>query len=118
MKIATEIGKGWEQQFDRWFEPFLNAFPALPGTGVPALSAGPGGRNGIEPLVSRVAPGENQQVHHVVATSRWSTGPIEEVLTENADALVGGDVPTAPGHRFRGTWAGRVAGLRPTGRST
>ena len=45
----------------------------------------------IEPLVARVAPGELEQVHHFVATSRWSTEPIEAVLLEKADALVGGD---------------------------
>jgi SRSO17 transposase len=95
VKVATEIGEGWEEQFHRWLEPFLDAFGhKVRRYWAPVYLRGllaPGERKSIEPLVSRVAPGEVEQVHHFVATSRWSTGPIEEVLMGKADALVDGD---------------------------
>jgi SRSO17 transposase len=52
---------------------------------------GPGDRKSVEPMAARVAPGEFQQLHHFISTSTWDTGPIEDVLLEKADALVGGD---------------------------
>jgi len=42
-------------------------------------------------LAARVAPADIQQLHHFVATSKWDTGPLEEVLLAKADALVGGE---------------------------
>lgn len=86
---------GWEKQFNRWLEPFLEAFGhKVRRKWAPVYLRGlvaPGERKSIEPLVARVAPGEVEQVHHFVATSRWSTEPIEDVLLDKADALVGGD---------------------------
>jgi SRSO17 transposase len=81
--------------FERWLEPFLGALGhKVRRKWAPVYLRGliaPGERKSIEPLVGRVAPGEVEQIHHFVATSRWSTAPIEEVLIEKADALVGGD---------------------------
>jgi SRSO17 transposase len=91
----TELGAGWEKQFDRWLEPFLDAFGhKVRRKWAPLYMRGlvaPGERKSIEPIVARIAPGEVEQIHHFVAVSRWATEPIEEVLLERADSLVGGD---------------------------
>jgi SRSO17 transposase len=51
---------------------------------------GPGERKSVEPLVARVAPDDYEQVHHFVCTSCWDPVPLEHVLAEKAEALVGG----------------------------
>jgi SRSO17 transposase len=51
---------------------------------------GPGERKSVEPLVARVAPDDYEQVHHFVCTSCWDPAPLERVLAEKAQALVGG----------------------------
>jgi hypothetical protein len=51
---------------------------------------GPGDRKSVEPLVARVAPADYEQVHHFVCTSCWDPAPLERVLAEKAEALVGG----------------------------
>ena len=52
---------------------------------------GPGERKSVEPMAERVAPGDKEQLHHFVATSKWDTGPIEDELLAKADSLLGGD---------------------------
>jgi len=42
-------------------------------------------------MAERVCPGQTQQLHHFVCTSPWACEPLEAVLHETADALVGGD---------------------------
>ena len=51
---------------------------------------GPGDRKSVEPLAARVAPDDYAQVHHFVCTSCWQPEPLERVLAEKAEALVGG----------------------------
>lgn len=89
------MGSGWEREFDRWLEPFLDAFAhKVRRKWAPLYVRGllaPGDRKSIEPLVGRVAPGEVDQIHHFVAVSQWDIAPIEEVLLAKADALVGGE---------------------------
>ena len=51
---------------------------------------GPGERKSVEPLVARVAPDDYEQVHHFVCTSCWEPAPLERVLAERAQAMVGG----------------------------
>jgi SRSO17 transposase len=51
----------------------------------------PGERKSIEPLAARVAPGEHDQLHHFVAVSEWDCGPLEQVLLDKADEMVGGE---------------------------
>jgi SRSO17 transposase len=41
-------------------------------------------------MASRVAPGGAQQLHHFISTSSWPTAPLEEVLVQQADELIGG----------------------------
>ncbi len=51
----------------------------------------PGERKSIEPMAARVAPGDEQQLRHFINESPWDTGPIEQVLWEKADAMLGGE---------------------------
>jgi SRSO17 transposase len=44
----------------------------------------------VAPLAARVAPDDVQQLHHFVATSPWATAPLEQVLAQTAQRLVGG----------------------------
>jgi SRSO17 transposase len=84
----------WERTFDHWLEPFLIAFGhKVRRKWAPVYLRGllmPGERKSIEPLAGRVAPDEIEQLHHFVATSRWDTEPLEEVLLDKADSLLGG----------------------------
>lgn len=47
-------------------------------------------RKSVEPMAQTVAPGEVQQLHHFVSTSEWPLEPVQAVLVEKANALVGG----------------------------
>ena len=85
----------WEKRFDRFVEPFLDAW----GTKkrrlwAPVYLRGllmPGERKSIEPIASRVAPGHDQELRHFVSQSPWKTEPVEQVLWQKADAVLGGE---------------------------
>jgi SRSO17 transposase len=84
----------WERRFDQWLEPFLAAFGhKVRRRWAPIYVRGllmPGERKSVEPLAARVAPDDVEQLHHFVATSRWETEAIEQVLLDKADAVLGG----------------------------
>lgn len=91
----TKVGPAqWEREFDRWLAPFWAALgDRRRAQWAPAYVAGllaPGERKSIEPVVARVAPGAYEQVHHFVCTSCWDPAPLERVLAERAQAMVGG----------------------------
>lgn len=85
----------WQSEFDRWMKPFLSAFRhKSQRQWAPFYLRGllsPGDRKSIEPMAARVCPADTQQLHHFVSTSPWDPGPLEEVLLEKVDALVGGN---------------------------
>src|SRR5262245_16008686 len=85
---------GWRRGFARWLTPFLAALghrarrrwaPVY----LRGLLAG-GERKSVRPLAARVAPADGEQLHHFVCASRWDPAPLERVLTEAAQRLVGG----------------------------
>ena len=41
-------------------------------------------------MAARVAPGDVQQLHHLVAASPWAIEPLEAELVRQAERLVGG----------------------------
>ena len=45
----------------------------------------------MRPISGRVAPKDEEQVHHFVATSCWDTAPVEDVLCTRIDRMLGGD---------------------------
>jgi SRSO17 transposase len=51
---------------------------------------GPGDRKSVEPMASRLAPGDHDQLHHFIADGVWDEAPLEEELARQADKLVGG----------------------------
>jgi FOG: Transposase len=85
----------WHDDFRAWLEPFLAAFRRSEQRYWAPLYLqgllGPGHRKSVEPMAERVCPGQTQQLHHFVSASTWPTEPLEQVLRQTADALVGGD---------------------------
>lgn len=85
---------GWEEELETWLEPFLERL----GRSEQRLWAslymegllGPGERKSVTRLAEVVAPGESQQLHHFISTSPWESAPLEALLVEKADMLVGG----------------------------
>jgi SRSO17 transposase len=92
---GAKVGSAaWEREFDCWLAPFWTALGDTRrrrwGPVYVRGLLGPGERNSVEPLVARVAPADYEQVHHFVSTSCWDPAPLERVLAEKAQALVGG----------------------------
>jgi SRSO17 transposase len=50
----------------------------------------PGERKSIEPVASRVAPGHEQELRHFISDSPWEAEPVEQLLWNKADAMLGG----------------------------
>ncbi len=86
---------GWEQRLERWLKPFLDVLgDKRRRRWAPLYVMGlllPGERKSVQPLSARVAPDDFAQLHHFVAASCWDTAPLEEVLCQKADALLGGE---------------------------
>lgn len=85
----------WDRTFDRWLAPFLAVWgDKRRRRWAPLYLKGlllPGDRKSIAPIASRVAPDDEAQLHHFVADSPWNVEPLEEVLLEQIDSLLGGD---------------------------
>src|SRR4051812_42031780 len=85
---------GREAELGRWLGPFLARLGRGEERGwAPFYPKGlilPGERKSVEPMAARVAPGDLQQLHHLVSTSPWATAPLEDELVRAADRLVGG----------------------------
>jgi hypothetical protein len=103
MPSAVTRREPYEQEFDRWIEPILEAFQhKVRRKWAPLYLRGllaPGDRKSVEPMAGRVAPDDVAQLHHFVAASPWDCGPIEDVLAAKAnlagDAFSGSNVSTA-----------------------
>jgi SRSO17 transposase len=86
--------KDWAAQLQQWAAPLLGALahPALR-RWAPVYRAGllgPGQRNSATALAEQVAAEDGWQTHHFVATSPGPTEPLEAVLAQKAQQLVGG----------------------------
>ena len=85
--------RSWLKPLERWLEPFLEAFSySKQRHWAPLYLEGllrPGRRKSVEPMAERVAPGEVQQLHNFVSTSRWDVVPVEKVLVAKANEMVG-----------------------------
>jgi SRSO17 transposase len=84
----------WEKQLEKWLTPFLDVMgDKRRRRWAPLYVMGlllPGDRKSMQPISARVAPGDQEQIHHFVATSTWDTAPVEEVLCSKLDSLLGG----------------------------
>jgi SRSO17 transposase len=95
VRNGAKVGStSWEREFDRWLAPFWTALGDTRrrrwGPVYVRGLLGPGDRKSVEPLTARVAPDEYAQVHHFVCASCWRPEPLERVLAEKAQAMVGG----------------------------
>lgn len=85
----------WQKRLDRWLEPFLDALGnKRRRMWAPLYIFGlllPGDRKSMQPISSRVAPKEVEQIQHFVSTSCWDTAPVEEVLCDKVDEMLGGE---------------------------
>ena len=84
----------WEHELQSWLEPFLTPLrhPARRRM-CPLYVAGligPGARKSLQPIATRVAPADYDQLHHFVAVSPWDEAPLEAELLAQANRLVGG----------------------------
>lgn len=91
---ATIGAATWEREFDRWLAPFWDALGDARrrrwGPVYVRGLLGAGDRKSVEPMAARVAPDDYGQLHHFVCASCWPPEPLERVLTEKAQQLVGG----------------------------
>jgi SRSO17 transposase len=86
---------GWEKRLEQWLDPFLDALgDKRRRRWAPLYIMGlllPGERKSMQPISQRVAPDDVEQIHHFVGTSCWDTAPVEEVLWQKCEPLLGGD---------------------------
>ncbi|MDE1899512.1 MAG: IS701 family transposase, partial [Xanthomonadaceae bacterium] len=79
----------------RWLEPFLARLGNKTRRRMCPLYVagliGPGDRKSVQPMATRFAPGDYDQLHHFIAAGVWDAAPLEAELLVQADRLVGGD---------------------------
>jgi SRSO17 transposase len=90
--MSTSVA--WEHELQSWLEPFLTPLrhPARRRM-CPLYVAGligPGARKSLQPIATRVAPADYDQLHHFVAVSPWDEAPLEAELLAQANRLVSG----------------------------
>ena len=84
----------WGRDLDRWLAPFLARLEHKARRRMCPLYVagliGPGDRKSVEPMASRWAPGDYDQLHHFIASGVRNEAPLEEELAIQADKLIGG----------------------------
>jgi SRSO17 transposase len=85
---------GWNGDLERWLAPFLARLGHKARRRMCPLYVagliGPGDRKSVEPMASRWAPGDYDQLHHFIASGVWDEALLEEELAIQADKLIGG----------------------------
>ena len=83
----------WRSDLAVWLAPFLAALRHKTRVKLcPAYIAGligPGDRKSVQPMAARDGEFGYDQLHHFVADGVWDSAPLEAVLLEEADRLVG-----------------------------
>src|SRR5882762_794283 len=84
----------WSGDLERWLAPFLTRLGHKARRCMCPLYVagliGPGDRKSVEPMASRLAPGDYDQLHHFISSGVWDEAPLEEELAIQADRLIGG----------------------------
>src|SRR6202044_34202 len=84
----------WDDDFLGWLAPFLARLGHKARRRMCPLYVagliGPGDRKSVEPMASRWAPGDYDQLHHFVSSGVWNEALLEEELAIQADKLIGG----------------------------
>src|SRR5918911_232210 len=92
--MTEAVSADWEQAFAAWLAPFLAVVVhKVRCRGAPVYVRGllgPGERKAVQPMAARVAPRDNDQLHHFISSPAWETAPLEAVLAREADRLGGG----------------------------
>lgn len=92
--MSTASASAWEREFEQWVSPFLEVFHhQAQRRWAPVYLRGllgPGDRKSVQPMAARVAPADHEQLHHFVCTSAWDPAPLEAVLLEKAQQMLGG----------------------------
>lgn len=85
---------GWNGDLERWLAPFLARLGHKARRRMCPLYVagliGPGDRKSVEPMASRLAPGDYDQLHHFISSGVWDEAPLEEELAVQANKLIGG----------------------------
>src|ERR687885_102653 len=84
----------WQAALTTWLAPFLDHLGHKARRRMcPLYVAGliaPGERKSIEPIATRLAPADYDQLHHFVCDGLWDPAPLEAELLAKADQLLGG----------------------------
>lgn len=94
MNSVLDQDLDWPEALRTWAAPFLAAL-AHPAQRqwAPFYLEGlllPGERKSMAPIASRVAPRDQQQLHNFISDSPWDILPLQAVLVQKANLLVGG----------------------------
>ena len=89
------MAEDWRGDLKVWLAPFLGALRHKTRMRVcPAYIAaliGPVDRKGVQPMAARDGEFGYDQLHHFVAEGVWDSAPLETILLNEADRLVGDD---------------------------
>src|SRR5919199_1539373 len=93
-RIMNPTQPDWHAALASWLAPFLDhlgykARRRMCPIYVAGL-IGPGERKSIEPIATRMAPADYDQLHHFVCDGLWDPAPLERDLLSKADQLLGG----------------------------
>src|SRR5215204_5649096 len=84
----------WQDDLRRWLAPFLGLLGHKARRNMCPLYVagliGPGDRKSVQPMASRTAAADYDQLHHFVGAGVWDEAPLERELLGQADRLVGG----------------------------
>ena len=84
----------WAKDLESWLASFLDRLGNVAQRRWMPLYVqgllGPGERKSVEAMAERVAPGKARQLQHFLSASPWSLSPLEQLLVDEANRLVGG----------------------------
>jgi SRSO17 transposase len=91
---SSPVDPEWETELERWLQPFLGCLKhKAQRRWAPVYVRGllgPSPRKCATTLARALVPGDEEQLHHFVATSQWDWDDLSAELSRQADALVGG----------------------------
>lgn len=89
------MGGDWQSDLEEWLSPYLEGLGNKTRRRMcPAYIAGligPGDRKSIQPMAARADALNYDRLHHFIGAGIWDSAPLEAILWQQADALVGGE---------------------------
>jgi SRSO17 transposase len=84
----------WQGLLDKWLAPFLEVLGNKSRRQwAPLYVLGlllPGDRKSMQPMSARVAPKKFSGLHHFISDAEWATEPLEDLLCQKVDQMLGG----------------------------